>query len=64
MDKVLFFAVGYVLGTRAGRERYQDLLRLAGWVLGRDEVQTVLGLARAAIESNLERAQTGIRRAA
>ncbi|MDQ6773444.1 MAG: hypothetical protein M3024_10705 [Candidatus Dormibacteraeota bacterium] len=55
MDKLLFFGIGYVLGTRAGRERYRDLVGLARWVLARDEVQMAMGMARSAIETNLQR---------
>lgn len=29
MPKLLWFAVGYVLGTRAGRERYEQIVSAA-----------------------------------
>ncbi len=29
---VIAFGAGFLLGTRAGRERYNDLVRVASWV--------------------------------
>jgi hypothetical protein len=36
---VIGFGAGYVLGTRAGRERYEDIRRLWGRVTGSPTVQ-------------------------
>ncbi len=56
---VVAFAIGYVLGTRAGRERYEQLLRGAG-VVGRSApvtgtVSLVGEKARAAASLGVER---------
>jgi hypothetical protein len=53
--KLMFFALGYVLGTRAGRERFLQLAQMARWALSREEAQTALGLARTAMGVALER---------
>jgi hypothetical protein len=39
-------AVGYVLGTRAGRERYEDLVALARKVAGSAPAQSASGALR------------------
>lgn len=55
--KLAFFALGYVLGTRAGRERFVQLVQLARWAAGREEVQSALGIARSAVQVAAERGQ-------
>ncbi|HEV7936162.1 MAG TPA: YtxH domain-containing protein [Actinomadura sp.] len=40
-------AVGYLLGTRAGRERYEEIRRLARRVAESPTAQEVAGLVRA-----------------
>lgn len=40
-------AVGYVLGARAGRARYEAIVRLARTVSGSQTVQTTAGVAQA-----------------
>jgi len=55
MGKLAIFAVGYLLGSRAGRERFDQLVDLARWVAGRDEVQSALGLAQSALQAAAER---------
>lgn len=42
-------AVGYVLGTRAGRERYEQIRRLAGEAAGRLEAYGAGGTLAARI---------------
>ena len=54
--KLAIFAVGYLLGARSGRERYEQLVGLAGWLASRVEVQSALGVARGA-QAASERAQ-------
>ncbi|MDQ1731274.1 MAG: hypothetical protein QOK10_1433 [Pseudonocardiales bacterium] len=39
--------VGYVLGTRAGRERYEDLVALARRVAGSQTIQSTAGVLQA-----------------
>ncbi|TMC04432.1 MAG: hypothetical protein E6J41_24810 [Chloroflexi bacterium] len=65
--KLAIFAVGYMLGARSGRERYEQLVGLARWVAGREEVQSAFGLAQSALQAASERTQErprGRRRAA
>jgi len=50
MEKLLLFGVGYVLGTRAGRERFDELVELGKQLAKRDDVQMVAGIARGFIE--------------
>jgi hypothetical protein len=59
-----FFALGYVMGTKAGRERYHQLVALARWAAGRDEVRTGLSLVQSAIQVVLEREELQARRRA
>jgi hypothetical protein len=60
----MFFAVGYVLGTRAGRERFVQLVGIARSVSRREEVQSAVGLARSLLEVALERGEGYVSRRA
>lgn len=40
------FAIGYVLGTKAGRERYEQIVRAAKRVRENPTVQTVAGVVQ------------------
>jgi len=40
-------AVGYVLGSRAGRERYEDIVALARRVAGSQTIQSTAGVLQA-----------------
>lgn len=44
-------AVGYVLGTRAGRERYEQLVRTYHRAADHPAVQGAAGIAQAGVES-------------
>ncbi|BBG03429.1 MULTISPECIES: hypothetical protein [Pseudonocardia] len=44
-------AVGYVLGTRAGRERYEQLVRAYHRAADHPAVQGAAGIAQAGVES-------------
>lgn len=57
--KLAIFAVGYVLGARAGRGRYEQLVGLARWVAGREEVRSAFGLAQSALQGASERPRGG-----
>ncbi len=50
----LGLGVGYVLGTRAGRERYQQIVQATQGFLGRPEVQQTLERAREAAPAPLQ----------
>jgi hypothetical protein len=41
----LGLAVGYVLGARAGKEKYDQIVQAASGIMGRPEVQQVVGQA-------------------
>lgn len=53
-EKLLIFAIGYVLGARAGRERLDELVQLGRRLADRDEVKMVVSLVQGAIESQLD----------
>jgi hypothetical protein len=53
---VLGAAVGYVLGTRAGRERYETIVRLGRKVAGSQTVQSSAGVLQAQVEGVKDRA--------
>jgi hypothetical protein len=55
LDKLVFFGIGYVLGTRAGRERFDEMVDFAKWVAGRDEIAAAVTMARSAMEMGMER---------
>ncbi|GAA1385060.1 hypothetical protein GCM10009613_16830 [Pseudonocardia kongjuensis] len=44
-------AVGYVLGTRAGRERYEQLVRAYHRAVDHPAVQGAAGVAQAGVEN-------------
>lgn len=47
-------AVGYVLGTRAGRERYEQIKRGAQWVWNTDPVQRGVGAMQGAAQGKID----------
>jgi hypothetical protein len=51
------FGVGYVLGTKAGRERYEQLKRLYDNVTSSPPVQQMTGRAKGAVGSGLGQAK-------
>jgi hypothetical protein len=52
-------AVGYVLGARAGRERYESIVRLGRKVAGSQTVQSTAGVLQAQVDDLRHRA-TGV----
>jgi hypothetical protein len=50
----LGFGVGYVLGARAGKDRYQQIVQAAQGFLGRPEVQQTIEKARDAAPAPLQ----------
>jgi hypothetical protein len=50
----LGFGVGYVLGARAGKDRYQQIVQAAQGFLGRPEVQQTISKARDAAPAPLQ----------
>jgi hypothetical protein len=55
LDKLVFFGIGYVLGTRAGRERFDEIVDFAKWLAGRDEIAAAVTMARSAVEMGMDR---------
>ncbi|MGY1609458.1 hypothetical protein [Geodermatophilus sp. SYSU D00700] len=54
LSMALGLGVGYVLGTRAGRERYEQIAQAATRFMGRPEVQQTLEKARDAAPPQLQ----------
>lgn len=46
LGKLAVFGIGYLLGSRAGRERYEELTRWARRAITSEEVATAVGYAR------------------
>jgi hypothetical protein len=46
LTKMAFFGLGYLLGSRAGRERYEEMVRAARDFLQGEEVSTAVGFVR------------------
>jgi hypothetical protein len=51
------FAAGYYLGTKAGRERYDELQQLLAKVRRSDAYETAADKAKAAVDLGVERAR-------
>ena len=49
-------AAGYVLGARAGRERYERLVEMARQVADRPEVQQLTGKVRTGVGAGMDKA--------
>jgi hypothetical protein len=53
-------AVGYVLGARAGRERYEQIVRIARKVAGSQTVQSTAGVLQAQVDGLASRARSAV----
>ena len=53
LEKALLFGVGYLLGAKAGKERYNELMSALGNLAGRRELQTVVQLVSGMVEERL-----------
>ena len=53
LDKLVLFGVGYLLGARAGRERFEELVGMAKELAGRNEVAMALAVVRGIAEERL-----------
>ena len=56
----LGFGLGYYLGAMAGRERYEQLNRLARKVKGSDAFETAQDKAKAVVDLGVERARDAV----
>jgi hypothetical protein len=59
----LIFGVGYVLGTRAGKERFDELVSMAKKFAEREEVKMAVGLATGFLEDRFSSAAEQFRAA-
>lgn len=50
LSSLAFAAAGYVLGARAGRERYDQIVRVARRVAGSQTVQTTAGVVQGQLD--------------
>jgi len=50
-------AIGYVLGARAGRERYEAIVRVARKIAGSQTVQATAGVLHAQVDDLRHRAR-------
>ena len=50
MKLLLGAALGYVLGAKAGRERYESIVRTTRKIAGSQTVQSTAGVVRAKVE--------------
>jgi hypothetical protein len=57
LSNLVYGAAGYVLGTRAGRERYEDIVRLARRIAGSQTVQQAAGVAQARVDRIAQQAK-------
>ena len=65
MSNVVYAAIGYTLGARAGRERYEGIVRIARRVAGSQTVQATAGVVEGQLEharNNLNSRRNGSRR--
>ena len=53
-------AVGYVLGARAGRERYEAIVRVARKIAGSQTVQATAGVLHAQVDDLRQRAKGAV----
>ena len=59
LSNLVYAAVGYTLGARAGRERYEDIVRIARRIAGSQTVQATAGV----VGGHVERFTTQVREA-
>jgi len=60
MSFIVGAAVGYVMGARAGRERYDTIVRVARKVAGSQTVQSAAGVLQAQVDELRSRAKEAV----
>ena len=60
LSNLVYGAAGYVLGARAGQERYEQIVRVGRRVAGSQTVQSVAGVAQGQVDRSRERAKQAI----
>lgn len=58
---IIGFAVGYVLGAKAGRERYEQIVDTYHTILGTEAAQQVTGQMRSTVAGGMQTASQAIR---
>ena len=53
LDKALLFGIGYLLGAKAGKERYNELMSALSNLTGRREIATVVNMVTGLVEERL-----------
>jgi hypothetical protein len=56
MKLLIGAAIGYVLGTKAGRERYESIIRATRRVAGNQTIQSTAGVLQAQLGTAARRA--------
>jgi hypothetical protein len=54
---LLGVAVGYLLGSRAGRERYEDIVAIGRRIAGSQTIQATAGVVQAQVQEVTDRAK-------
>lgn len=60
LSNLVYAAAGYTLGARAGRDRYESIVRLCRRVAGSQTVQATAGVMQADIEQRVQRARSAM----
>lgn len=60
VSNLIYAGAGYVLGTRAGRARYDQIVRVARRVAGSQTVQSTAGLAQARLDQFAAQARRAV----
>lgn len=55
---IIGLGVGYVLGAKAGRERYEQIMEAVGDLTARPEVQDAIAKGRGLMDSAAQQART------
>lgn len=60
LSNLAYAAIGYTLGARAGRERYEAILRVARRVAGSQTVQSTAGVVGAQLDQVTRHARESV----
>lgn len=60
LSHLVYAAVGYVLGARAGRDRYDEIVRVARRVAGSQTVQATAGVVQAQLDAATAHARQAV----
>ena len=60
LSNLVYGVAGYVLGARAGHERYEDIVRMARRVARSQTVQSAAGVAQARVDRMAQQAKQAL----